>query len=75
MGQPLQTFNAGTGSFRTCSTIAPLSSAQLFNYVVTSNQIHLLVKDTRGEVIAHSNQLIARQTALVLDTLRKEGDT
>jgi hypothetical protein len=43
--------------------------------MVTSNQIHLLVKDTRGEVIAHSNQLIARQTALVLDALREEGDT
>src|SRR5690606_27539157 len=35
----------------------------VLNYVVTSNHIHLLVKDTGGGVIARSLQLIAGRTA------------
>ena len=35
----------------------------LFNYVVTSNHIHLLVKDTGEEVVAQSMQLVAGRTA------------
>jgi len=33
------------------------------NYMVTSNHVHLLVKDTGGPVIAQSMQLIAGRTA------------
>jgi putative transposase len=35
----------------------------VLNYRVTSNHIHLLVKDTGGQVIAQSMQLIAGRTA------------
>lgn len=35
----------------------------VLNYMVTSNHIHLLVKDTGGEVIPRSMQLIAGRTA------------
>src|SRR5919109_5181227 len=35
----------------------------VLNYVVTSNHIHLLVKDTGANVIAESMQLIAGRTA------------
>ena len=35
----------------------------VLNYVVTSNHIHLLVKDTDEQVIARSLQLIAGRTA------------
>lgn len=35
----------------------------VLNYIVTSNHIHLLVKDTRQDVIARSIQLIAGRTA------------
>jgi putative transposase len=35
----------------------------LFNYVVTSNHIHLLVKDTGEGVVAQSMQLVAGRTA------------
>jgi len=35
----------------------------LLNYVVTSNHIHLLVKDTGEGVIASSIQLVAARTA------------
>ena len=35
----------------------------VLNYMVTSNHIHLLVKDTRAQVIAESMQLIAGRTA------------
>jgi len=34
----------------------------VLNYVVTSNHIHLLVKDGGGEVIARGMQLIAGRT-------------
>jgi len=35
----------------------------VLNYVVTSNHVHLLVKDTGREVISQSIQLIAGRTA------------
>ena len=35
----------------------------VLNYMVTSNHIHLLVKDTGANVIAQSMQLIAGRTA------------
>ena len=35
----------------------------LLDYMVTSNHVHLLVKDTGGDVIAQSMQLIAGRTA------------
>lgn len=35
----------------------------VLDYVVTSNHVHLLVKDTVGDVIADSIQLIAGRTA------------
>ena len=35
----------------------------MLNYVVTSNHVHLLVKDTGSNVIARSMQLIASRTA------------
>jgi REP element-mobilizing transposase RayT len=35
----------------------------VLNYMVTSNHVHLLVKDTGGDVIAWSMQLIAGRTA------------
>jgi putative transposase len=35
----------------------------VLNYMVTSNHVHLLVKDTGGDVIAESMQLIAGRTA------------
>jgi putative transposase len=35
----------------------------VLNYTVTSNHVHLLVKDTGGETIARSMQLIAGRTA------------
>jgi hypothetical protein len=35
----------------------------VLDYMVTSNHVHLLVKDTGGEVIAQSMQLIAGRTA------------
>ena len=35
----------------------------VLDYVVTSNHVHLLVKDTGRNVIAHSMQLIAGRTA------------
>ena len=35
----------------------------VLNYMVTSNHVHLLVKDTGGHVIAQSMQLIAGRTA------------
>ena len=35
----------------------------MLNYVVTSNHIHMLVKDTGGRVIPQSMQLIAGRTA------------
>jgi putative transposase len=35
----------------------------VLNYMVTSNHIHLLVRDTGGQVIAQSMQLIAGRTA------------
>ena len=35
----------------------------VLNYVVTSNHIHLLVKDTGSEVIVQRMQLIAGSTA------------
>ena len=35
----------------------------VLNYMVTSNHVHLLVKDTGGDVIAPSMQLIAGRTA------------
>jgi putative transposase len=35
----------------------------MLDYVVTSNHVHLLVKDTGGDVIAQSMQLIAGRTA------------
>jgi REP element-mobilizing transposase RayT len=35
----------------------------VLNYTVTSNHIHLLVRDTGGQVIAQSMQLIAGRTA------------
>ncbi len=36
----------------------------VLNYVVTSNHVHLMVKDTGANVIAESMQLIAGSTAL-----------
>ncbi len=35
----------------------------VLNYVITSNHIHLLVKDTGGHVISQSMQLIAGRSA------------
>jgi len=35
----------------------------VLNYVVTSNHVHLMVKDTGANVIAESMQLIAGRTA------------
>jgi putative transposase len=35
----------------------------VLTYMVTSNQVHLLVKDAGGQVIAQSMQLIAGRTA------------
>ena len=35
----------------------------VLNYMVTSNHVHLLLKDTGPNVIAHSIQLIAGRTA------------
>jgi putative transposase len=35
----------------------------VLNYVVTCNQVHLLVKDTGRDVISQSIQLIAGRTA------------
>ena len=35
----------------------------VLDYMVTSNHVHLLVKDTAGEAIAQSMQLIAGRTA------------
>jgi putative transposase len=35
----------------------------VLNYMVTSNHVHLLIKDTGLNVIAHSMQLIAGRTA------------
>jgi putative transposase len=35
----------------------------VLNYIVTSNHVHLLVKDTAPDVIAQSMQLIAGRTA------------
>jgi REP element-mobilizing transposase RayT len=35
----------------------------VLDYMVTSNHVHLLVKDTGGEAIAQSMQLIAGRTA------------
>ncbi|HYT55211.1 MAG TPA: transposase [Verrucomicrobiae bacterium] len=35
----------------------------VLNYMVTSNHVHLLVKDTGGDIIAQSMQLIAGRTA------------
>jgi putative transposase len=35
----------------------------VLNYMITSNHVHLLVKDTGGDVIAKSMQLIAGRTA------------
>jgi len=35
----------------------------VLDYVVTSNHVHLLVKDSGGDAIAHSMQLIAGRTA------------
>ena len=35
----------------------------VLNYMLTSNHVHLLVKDTGGDVIAQSMQLIAGRTA------------
>jgi putative transposase len=35
----------------------------VLDYLVTSNHVHLLVKDTGGEVVAQSMQLIAGRTA------------
>ena len=36
---------------------------RVLNYMVTSNHVHLLVKDTGGDVVAQSMQLIAGRTA------------
>jgi putative transposase len=35
----------------------------VLNFMVTSNHVHLLVKDTGGQVIAQSVQLMAGRTA------------
>jgi putative transposase len=43
----------------------------ILNYVVTSNHIHLLVKDTGDNVISQSMQLIAGRTAQEYN-IRKE---
>ena len=37
----------------------------VLDYVVTSNHIHMLVKDTGGRVIPQSMQLIAGRTAMI----------
>jgi putative transposase len=43
----------------------------VLNYAVTSNHIHLLVKDTGGDVISRSMQLVAGRTAQEFN-LRKD---
>lgn len=43
----------------------------VFNYTVTSNHIHLLVRDTGQEVIPKSMQLIAGKTAQQYNTRKK----
>jgi len=43
----------------------------VLNYIVTSNHIHLLVKDTKEDVIAESMQLIAGRTAQMYNQRKK----
>jgi putative transposase len=38
---------------------------RVLNYVVTSNHVHLLVRDTGERIIAHSMQLVAARTASI----------
>jgi REP element-mobilizing transposase RayT len=45
----------------------------VLNYMVTSDHIHMLVKDTGGRVIPQSMQLIAGRTAQELNGL-SSGD-
>ena len=60
-----------TGSDQTNSLISWIFEAKkryelcVFNYVVNSNHIHLLVKDTGEQVIARSMQLIAGRAGVV----------
>jgi putative transposase len=46
----------------------------VLNYTVTSNHIHLLVKDTGPEVIAQSMQLIAGRTAQEYNQRKTRGE-
>jgi hypothetical protein len=62
---------AGLG-FRSKEAVGSIG-AQL-NYMVTSNYIHLLVKDTGPEVIARSMQLIAGRTAQEYDQREGRGE-
>ena len=57
ISEPFKTFKAGTRRRRSGVGLCVL------NYMVTSNHIHLLVKDTGSNVIAESMQLIAGRTA------------
>jgi len=43
----------------------------VLNYVITSNHVHLLVKDTGGQVIARSLQLVAGRTAQDYNTRKR----
>jgi len=45
----------------------------VLNYVVTSNHVHLLLKDTGPNVIAHSMQLIAGRTAQEYNQRKARG--
>ncbi len=45
----------------------------VLNYTVTSNHIHLLIKDTGPEVIAQSMQLIAGRTAQEYNQRKARG--
>ena len=46
----------------------------VLNYVVTSNHIHLLVRDTGGSVIPRSLQLIAGRTAEEFNNRKGRSD-
>jgi putative transposase len=48
---------------RSCSRSLKRFGLCVLNYMVTSNHVHLLVKDTGSNVIAESMQLIAGRTA------------
>jgi len=45
----------------------------VLNYMVTSNHIHFLVRDTGSEVIARSMQLIAGRTAQQYNQRKRRG--